>query len=113
MPWANGLGVTREIDADQTQRGSTTTPPFRWRVSMADLSAPGGMFSQIPGVDRIIVLLEGSGVTLAVDGSPPRELARLEPFPFSGDVSTSSTVASASGRDLNCMVTPPPLWFSS
>ncbi|MFM7247546.1 MAG: HutD family protein, partial [Actinomycetota bacterium] len=39
MPWANGLGTTREIalDPDAGAGGA----PFRWRLSMADLAGPG------------------------------------------------------------------------
>jgi hypothetical protein len=87
MPWKNGGGVTREIavcrhpeprveeggaaaghggavtavGAPHSPSTRTTTTPFAWRLSMADL-AGDGPFSQFPGIDRIIVLLRGSDV---------------------------------------------------
>ena len=70
MPWANGLGTTREIAVRRARAASpedtAAGPGFIWRLSMADLSAPGGAFSTLPGVDRVLVLLSGSGVTLTV-----------------------------------------------
>lgn len=108
MPWANGLGVTREIAADRTpapqaDSGHGTLAPFCWRLSMADLAAPGGPFSQLCNVDRVLTLLEGEGVTVAVNGEEAVELKPHETFKFPGDVPTTSTVGSTTGRDLNTM----------
>ena len=111
MPWANGLGTTREIAIRGHPRPSTATgdtaaagPGFIWRLSMAELSKPGGAFSTLPGVDRVLVLLDGSGVTLAVDGGPAVPLPLYEPMSFPGDVRTVSVVGSEAGRDLGLMV---------
>ena len=104
--WANGLGVTREIAVDRTPDAAhhaQNAAPFRWRLSMADLAAPGGPFSMLHGIDRSLTLLEGTGVTLAVDGAAPVALEINSPFAFPGDVKTDCNVGSATGRDLNAM----------
>ena len=65
MPWRNGAGVTREIAIDDAPGAAA---PFRWRLSMADL-AGDGPFSELPDVDRVLLLLAGDQVALAIDGS--------------------------------------------
>lgn len=65
------------------RHGSGPNPGFDWRVSVADVDRPGP-FSALPGVDGVIVLLEGSGLVLTVDGRE-QVLRPLEPFAFSGD----------------------------
>lgn len=100
MPWANGLGTTHEIAVDPTPGPSGA--PFRWRLSMADLSGPGP-FSVLPGVDRVLVLLAGGGVVLHVDGQPPAPLGRHDAIAFPGDVPTRLEMPPGTGRDLNLM----------
>ncbi|MGI9117896.1 MAG: HutD/Ves family protein [Gaiellales bacterium] len=100
MPWRNGAGTTHEIAIDETPGDSAA--PFRWRLSMADL-ADDGPFSEIPDVDRVLVLLAGDDVRLAIDGAAPAPLGRHEAIAFPGDVPTSLTMAPGSGRDLNLM----------
>lgn len=94
-PWANGGGVTREVAR------SGPGPGFDWRVSVADVDRPGP-FSTLPGVDRIIVLLDGTGLVLSVGGTD-RVLEPLQPFAFSGDVPTTCTLRAGPTRDLNVM----------
>jgi len=100
MPWRNGAGTTHEIAIDPAPGPSGA--PFRWRLSMADL-AGSGPFSEIPGVDRVLVLLAGDEVALAIDGAPPVPLARHAAIAFPGDVPTALTMRSGAGRDLNLM----------
>lgn len=65
QPWANGGGITRVL----VERPG-------WRISVAEIEgcAP---FSSLPGVDRILIPLSESGVTLEIEGIerrvPPRE----------------------------------------
>jgi environmental stress-induced protein Ves len=100
MPWANGLGVTREIAADRAPGASRA--PFLWRASMADL-AGDGPFSILPDVDRVLVLLEGADVALAIDGASPAPLAAREAIAFAGDVPVHLTMGPGPGADLNLM----------
>ncbi len=82
QPWRNGLGVTREIalfppgaDADD----------FLWRISVADVVGPAP-FSRFPGIDRIIVLLDGAGFRMTLDGQREHALTTAgEPFTFAGE----------------------------
>ena len=100
MPWRNGAGVTHEIAVDPSTGDSAA--PFRWRLSMADL-AGDGPFSEIPDVDRVLVLLAGDGVELRIGGAEPAPLGRHEAIAFPGDVPTSLTMHPGAGRDLNLM----------
>jgi environmental stress-induced protein Ves len=102
MPWRNGGGVTHEIAVDPAVSSALSEAPFRWRLSMAELEG-SGPFSEIPGVDRIIVVLEGLGIELGVNGGAPVPLQRHVPFSFPADVPTSITMAPGGGRDLNLM----------
>lgn len=74
--WANGNGWTREV-ASATEAGSG----LLWRVSIAEIIHDAS-YSAFPGLERHQVLLQGEGIVLAVEGSPPQ---RVEP-PF-GQVS--------------------------
>lgn len=99
MPWRNGAGTTQEIAIAPSDDPAV---PFRWRLSMADL-AGDGPFSEFPGVDRVLLLLDGEDVALAIDGASPRALAVGEAIAFPADVPTHLTMGSSSGRDLNLM----------
>ncbi|MFC9949173.1 HutD family protein, partial [Streptomyces prasinus] len=48
----------------------------------------GGRFPGFPGVDRIITLVDGPGMTLTVDGVARQVDTPYEPFAFSGDAVT-------------------------
>lgn len=99
--WKNGLGYTHEIAIERND--GRQAAPFSWRLSMADLTPViDGAFSEIPNVDRTLLLLEGD-CQLKVNGSPAVDLRIHEPFDFPGDVTTTSTVKNH-GRDMNCMV---------
>lgn len=100
MPWRNGAGTTHEIMVDDTPGASSA--PFRWRLSMADL-AGDGPFSELPDVDRILVLLAGADVELTIGGAAPAPLGIHAAIAFPGDVPTSLTMNPGTGRDLNLM----------
>ena len=78
-PWKNGGGVTREIVRRPL---GANMESFDWRVSIAEDSV-NGEFSRFPGVDRVIVLLEGE--SCALDSVNHRVDTPLVPFSFSGD----------------------------
>lgn len=97
MPWKNGGGITREVARAPSAAGLAD---FDWRISIAEMTADGP-FSPFPGVDRIIVPLDGEGLTLTVDGTRHR-LARHQPFAFDGGGHTTCQIP-APARDLNVM----------
>lgn len=94
--WRNGGGETREIIAIAGPQGSD----FLWRASIATLDKDGP-FSSFNGIDRVITLLEGAGVTLTVDGKEI-PLALHTPQPFSGDSACAARITGQS-RDFNIM----------
>ena len=100
--WRNGGGETREIISEPVAEGKG----FAWRASIATIAQAGG-FSAFPGVDRIITLLEGAGVSLVFPAFSHR-LRRGEPLFFAGETPLSATPivtndAGATNRDFNIM----------
>ena len=100
--WRNGGGETREIISAPALEGEG----FAWRASIATI-AQAGDFSAFPGVDRIITLLEGSGVALVFPTFSHR-LRRGEPLFFAGETPLSATPlvtdgGDAANRDFNIM----------
>ncbi len=99
MPWKNGGGVTTEIWKALSPSGE-----MLWRLSIADVERDGP-FSEFPGIDRSIMVIEGKGMELAVAGQEIRRLDRLfEPFAFSGDAKTDCRLIGGPIRDFNLMV---------
>lgn len=100
-PWKNGGGVTREI---ARMPGESDMDSFDWRASIADVSMDGA-FSTFPGVDRVIVLLQGAGVLLrSRDGTLDHSLdTPLVPYAFSADIGLDATLIHGPSRDFNVM----------
>ncbi len=95
MPWNNGGGVTTEI-ARFPGEGD-----FDWRVSVAQV-AEDGPFSRFPGCDRVILTLEGAGMTLMHrDQRGANVLGPREPYRFSGDLETDCVLRDGPIRDFN------------
>lgn len=95
--WKNGLGWTTEIAVD---------PPdgqWDWRISIATVDADSE-FSRFHGIDRSLLVLEGGGLVLDVEGQGTFTLiAEGPPLAFSGDVATSSRLLAGPTRDFNVM----------
>ncbi|MBM1171260.1 HutD/Ves family protein [Microvirga arabica] len=99
VPWKNGGGTTAEIAAFPEGSGFDT---FRWRISMADV-ASDGPFSVFPGIDRTLIVVEGEGIEIDVEGIA-YTLDRASPkLSFSGDDITTGRLLSGPIRDLNVM----------
>lgn len=99
-PWKNGGGATAEIAAYPPR---SSLESFDWRVSMADVGQDGP-FSLFPGIDRTLVLLDGKGIRLAVDGRARETLViGAPPFAFNADVAASAVLVDGPVRDLNVM----------
>src|SRR3954469_7451139 len=80
--WKNGGGTTTELARDGAGDA------FAWRLSVAEIER-SGPFSEFPGYERTIMLLEGGGMELTV-GSRTVRLARpLQPFVFDGAAKTT------------------------
>jgi len=101
MPWKNGGGTTRELVVMPPQ---ADLQDFIWRASLADV-ASDGPFSRFDGIDRILVLLEGAGMTLTFDQQ--LDVALSQPFQsisFAGEREVSAQLHAGPTRDLNLMI---------
>lgn len=103
-PWLNRGGSTRVLDADlpAVDFGSIDfgSIDFGWRISIASVDK-AGPFSALPGVDRVITLIDGEFLLLNVDGVE-HGLEKYRPFRFSGDSAVSGEPVGTS-MDLNVM----------
>lgn len=100
MAWKNGGGVTTEIC---TFPQGACIEDFDWRLSMALVDADGP-FSQFPGIDRTLAILDGAGIGLQVDGSAPANLTiETPPYPFPADRPAHARLFGGPTHDLNMM----------
>ncbi|MDR5856762.1 HutD family protein [Caballeronia sp. LZ062] len=101
VPWKNGGGITREIAAGPP---GASLDAFAWRLSIADVSSDGA-FSVFPGVDRVLVLLDGVGMRLAEAGGREHRLDQpLAMARFAGETPISASLINGPTRDFNVMV---------
>lgn len=100
-PWKNGGGLTREVAAWPP---GASLDAFDWRVSIAEVSR-GGPFSTFPGVVRVLTVIDGAGLALAVAGMAPVRLdAGSAPYAFPGEAPCDAELTEGPIRDLNVMV---------
>lgn len=95
MPWANGRGVTEELWREDGPAG------LALRLSMATVSEDGP-FSALPGIDRVLVLIEGPGFALDIDGVR-WPVAPLAPIRFAGEAAVAAVAVAGVSRDFNVM----------
>jgi len=94
VQWANSGGTTRVVAVDPE-------PDWAWRLSIADIEAPGA-FSSYPGIDRVLVQLSDRRLLLDLDGAVT-ELGRFESVAFDGALPVSCEIPDGPTRDLNLM----------
>ncbi len=104
QPWKNGAGTTRDIACHPA---GATMSDFDWRVSIADITQDAP-FSEFPGVDRVITLLDGPGLRLqgpagSRGGIDHRLDRRWQPWAFDGALALRATVLGGASEDLNVM----------
>lgn len=98
MPWKNGRGTTTELFREDDAEGMV------WRLSAADVIEAGD-FSVFPGIDRVLMLLEGQGFDLDFGSNGRVRVAEpLQPVRFSGDWATRAENVRGRSRDLNLML---------
>lgn len=78
MRWKNGLGLTAEI-AIEPANAIFPQDDFLWRLSSAKVQAQNN-FSQFPGYDRILMVIQGHGLLLN-----QAVLVPLVPYSFRGE----------------------------
>jgi len=97
MPWLNGLGYTTELLSEP----ALDSTGFEWRISIADV-ATDGAFSEFHGCDRILIMLEGNGMTLSHEGGLEDNLkSRFALARFPGDQATYARLHDGPIRDFN------------
>lgn len=103
QPWRNGGGVTFEVARRAAPPGSGRE--FLWRVSIARVERPGP-FSSFAGFERLIAVIEGSGMRLS--GLAPRDvdLRPFEALRFDGAASVTGALPAGPVSDLNLIFDP-------
>ena len=100
QPWKNGHGLTRELAAAPA---GARAGEFDWRLSVADISQDAP-FSAYAGVDRCIVLLDGSGLALHAPGWTRQLDEPFRPFVFAGEEPVQARLVNGPTVDFNVMV---------
>ncbi len=98
--WKNSGGRTRELEVFPPQADFAS---FIWRASVADVDSDGD-FSTFDDIDRTIVLLEGDGFKMQIDGATHDLRDRFAPFSFAGEAAVSVRLHGPATRDFNLMV---------
>jgi hypothetical protein len=99
-PWKNGGGVTRQIAVFPDDAGMAD---FDWRVSLALVTA-AGPFSAFPGVDRLMLVMEGR-LELEMPGADPMTVVAGGPAAeFPGDAPVSARKPVSPVADVNVMI---------
>ncbi|MFE0379989.1 HutD family protein [Streptomyces inhibens] len=99
-PWSNGGGVTREVAVHPPGAG---WDGFVWRVSLAEVTRDGP-YSPLPGVRRILTVVDGAGLELTVDGTTRLLPDRYRPFAFPGGAATDCRLLDGPVVNLNVML---------
>ena len=98
MPWANGKGASYEISSDRDASNQ-----WSWRVAIAPVVVDGP-FSSLPGIDRQLVVVEGNGMVLDVDGKTV-ECLPSQVVAFSGDADAYARLIDGPAVDVGLMTT--------
>src|SRR4051794_3505460 len=86
-PWKNGGGSTQQMAIGPA---GASLDNFDWRISMARV-ATDGPFSDFPGIDRTLTVIEGGGMELTIGNDAPLTLSKgTAPVNFAGDMPTSA-----------------------
>lgn len=97
VPWKNGAGTTRELWARRDAAGEPLV-----RISVAEIRGTQG-FSSFPGIDRVILQLDGPPMVLTVDGVR-HPLSPRSPLAFAGEAAVHCEADDMTpAHDLNLM----------
>lgn len=99
VPWANGLGITADVFL-----WPAGVEDWTWRLSLADVT-DDVPFSRMVGIDRHIMVANGAGMGLTIDGAAEVRMdEQFGPLTFDGDVVTTCRLIDGPINDLNLMV---------
>jgi hypothetical protein len=104
MPWKDGGGSTTEIAIEPL--GSGLSDPFLWRVSSAQVAA-SGPFSVFPGMTRSLLVVEGAGLILDIEGMSRQRMKHPgQVVTFSGDAATNAMLIQGACTDFGVISDP-------
>jgi environmental stress-induced protein Ves len=99
--WPNGAGISWDI-ASAPPNVAPSEKNWRFSTALIERDAP---FSMLPGVDRIITLIDGAGFMLDVDGLDELLINRpFVPTPFPGDSPAACRVEGGASTVLNLLL---------
>jgi environmental stress-induced protein Ves len=99
VTWKNGGGSTTQIAVFPPDAGFEE---FDWRVSLATI-AEDGAFSEFPGIERTLALVDGHGMTLEIDGEAML-LSKADPVAiFDGESRVVAKLNRGASTDFNVM----------
>lgn len=102
--WPNGAGISWDI-ASAPPDVAPSERDWRFATALIERDAP---FSMLPGVDRIITLIDGAGFMLDVDGLDELSINRpFVPTPFPGDSPAACRVDDGASTVLNLLLARP------
>lgn len=86
VPWKNGGGVTTDIAGEYLPGAEPGGwDGMVWRLSRTRIETPGP-FSDLPGYDRLLAVIDGRGLMLHPKGRPPLDVrAPFQPVRFAGE----------------------------
>jgi len=103
IPWKNGLGVSYTIADAPPGAGFDRT---HWQVGHTDISVDCP-FSELRGLDRTFLVIEGKGVELSCTDESGKVVVRrvepLAPFAFRGDWRTTCRLLDGPVKVFNVM----------
>lgn len=104
VPWKNGGGVTTDIAAEYAPGAEPGGwNGMIWRLSRTRIETPGP-FSDLPGYDRLLAVIDGSGLVLHPKGRPPLDVrARFRPVRFAGEWPIDSELTQGAVGVLNLL----------
>lgn len=99
VPWKNGGGSTTPIAVFPPDAGFDD---FDWRISLATI-AEDGAFSEFPGIERTLALVDGHGMTLEIDGEAML-ISKADPVAiFDGESRVLAKLNRGASTDFNVM----------
>jgi environmental stress-induced protein Ves len=103
--WINGGGTVKVIASGGIGRDGTVSfgagNRWDWRLSIADVGQSGN-FSPLPGVGRILTVVDGGPLHLTINGKS-RLASPFQPLAFDGSLPTRAALPKGPVKNLNLM----------
>ena len=101
VPWKNGGGTTVQLYCLENPQNPED---FHLRLSKAQVTQDGP-FSDFPGIDRTLLLLEGHGIILNFPDEVEVALENLlQPIHFEGEANIHAKLIAGAVTDFNVMI---------